>query len=42
MFQNVSYYQPKSHALYVLTSQSIVNLIHNYAVLHKFFFKFTG
>ena len=42
LFRTISYYQVTSHAFYVLTSQSIVSLVHNYAVLQKFILTFTS
>jgi len=39
---NISYCQLKSHAFYILTSQSIASLVHNYAVLQTFILKLTG
>ena len=36
MLQTISYCQLKSHLFYVLTSQSIVSLVHGYAVLYNF------
>jgi len=42
MFQTIYYCQLKSRAFYVLTPQSIVSLVHDYASLHKFILKLTG